>query len=312
MAVGAPARVARRPTPRAVAGLLLIAALVACLTRPDAGIYAIDAIGIVASLAAAGFALFAAVFETAPREVVALAVTGFATALVAVALDIGVVAGRGISGLADATAREVVLRGGDYQAALARAAGLCLVAWAFRSAQRSQRTALLTGALITCGSFGLSGHVRTHSPLVLVLVCVCAHVVAAAAWLGGVIGLAYVLRNDRLDRLGRARVLATFSGLMTGVVAMLLAGGVGLAFLYLPSVHALVATAYGQVLIVKVGLVAGLLLLSASNHVRLVPGVVRGDPAAFAALRMNVAVEQLVLVVIVIVTTILVRQSPVP
>jgi copper transport protein len=143
------------------------------------------------------------------------------------------------------------------------------------------------------------------------MLCLSAHVVAVAAWGGGVVGITVAMRHRVADPARFGRVLVTFAGLMTGVIAMLLAGGAGLAVLYLPSWHALVSTAYGQVLIIKIGLVAGLLTVSASNHYRLVRPAAAGRGSALAALRMNLAVEQIGLVTVLVVTEVLARQNPV-
>jgi copper transport protein len=248
-----------------------------------------------------------------PRLVQMLAVVGFAASLLSVLFEIVDVAGVGLSGIGNATAREVVLRGGDYQSALARSGGLCVVAFAFSShhSRRLTRTALLTGGVITCTSFVLMGHVRSHHPVALVATLALSHVLAVAAWFGGLVGLATLLRQTRIERIRQAHVVATFAGLMTGVVAMLLAGGIGLSLLYLPSWHALFVTAYGQVLLIKLALVTAVLVVSASNHRRIVPAASDGNPAALALLRTNVAIEQIVLVAVLVITEVLMRQSPV-
>jgi len=313
----APVRVA--PGLTAAATGILVAALVGgCLLRPSIGLYVTEGIGLVAALLAAGLAFFVAVLASHTeraqwaRIVLPVALVGFAFALLSVGFDIAVVAGNGLAGITDASARDVVLRGGDYESALARCFGLSVVALGF-AAVRSQRYARFTlcvGGLIVAGSFLLMGHVRTHHPVGLVAVCALAHVVAASAWLGGVVGLGAALRTTSYDVQARGRVVATFAGLMTGVLVMLLAGGAGLAFLYLPSADAFVSTAYGQVLLVKLGLVAALLVVSASNHLRLVPAARNGHRVATTVLGMNVAVEQIVLMTLLLVTEVLMRQSP--
>jgi putative copper export protein len=312
-----------RPSPYAVrvlVGIAVVVVLAASMLATGFGLYATEAVALVVGVLVAGLAFFTAVLgdPTAgeswwPRLVQTLAVVGFAASLLSVLFEIVAVAGVGLGGVGNATAREVVLRGGDYQSALARCAGLCVVAYAFTT-HRSRaliRTTLLSGGVITCASFVLMGHVRSHHPVALVATLALSHVLAVAAWFGGLFALATLLRRSRADRLRQAHALTCFAGLMTGVIAMLLAGGIGLALLYLPSWHALFATAYGQVLLIKVGLVAGVLVVSASNHRRIVPAATEGNPAALAVLRTNVTVEQIVLVAVLIITEVLMRQSPV-
>jgi copper transport protein len=304
------------------AGLVLVTGLlVASVAWPSFGLYAVDGVALACAVVAAGLAFFTAVFAdptdgeawwATTVRIVALA--GFAATLLTVAFTVMVVAGDGVRGLGDGLARGAVLRGSTYEAALARCAGLSLIAAGFSLGRLTwtwRRAVMLAGGLLASGSFLLAGHARSHGPAVVVMLCLLAHVIGASGWAGGLVGLAVTLRRRSVDPTRQARVLITFAGLMTGVIAMLLAGGVGLGVLYLSSWHALVSTAYGQVLIVKVGLVAGMLVVSASNHYRFVRPAARGDRATLATLKMNVAVEQIGLVTVLLITEVLLRQNPV-
>lgn len=314
---------ALRMPPTALRNVVLSGAallLAAALAFPSFGLYAVHGVALVCAIAVAGLAFFTALLGD-PTDgqawwasvVRQLTLVGFAATLLAVAFAIVDVAGDGLRGLGDPLSRDAVLRGATYEAALARCTGLCAVAGAFsvpRLAPTTRRLLMIVGGLLTSGSFLLAGHARSHGPAVVVLLCLLAHVVGASGWAGGLIGLAVTLRRD-VDPRRRAKLLTTFAGLMTGVVLMVLAGGVGLGVLYLSSWHALVSTAYGQVLILKVGLVGGMLVVSASNHHRYVPSAARGDVSALAALRMNVAVEQVGLITVLLITEVLLRQNPV-
>jgi copper transport protein len=326
--VGAPAL----PVPRAAVSAVVACALLAVSLRfPTFGLYAVDVVALVSAVVAAGLAFFTAILGDPTdgqawwgRAVRILAVAGFAATLLAVAFTVMVVAGNGVAGLGDATSRAAVLRGATYESALARCAGLCAVAAAFSPVrlrplrlrppgvgERTRRLLMIVGGVLVAGSFLLAGHARSHGPAAVVMLCLLAHVVAVVAWSGGVAGVTVALRRRLVDPVRFGRVLVTFAGLMTGVIAMLLAGGIGLAVLYLSSWHALVWTAYGQVLIVKLGLVAALLVVSASNHFRLVRLAAAGSGPALAALRMNLVVEQIGLVTVLVITEVLVRQNPV-
>jgi copper transport protein len=306
---------------RNVALLLALGLFIVALAFPGFGLYAVDGAALFCSIAAAGLSFFTALlgdptdgqvwWGTTVRR---LTIVGFAATLLTVAFTIMVVAGDGLRGLGDGLSRDAVLRGATYEAALARCAGLCLVAAAFsvpRIAIASRRLVMIAGGVLISGSFLLAGHARSHGPAVIVLLCLLAHVIGASGWAGGLVGLGVTLHRRSTDSARRERMLVTFAGLMTGVIVMLLAGGIGLGALYLSSWHALVSTAYGQVLIVKVGLVAGMLVVSASNHYRLVRPAAAGDVSALAALRMNVAVEQIGLVTVLLVTEVLLRQNPI-
>ena len=306
---------------RNAALLLALALFVVSVTFPGFGLYAVDGTALICSVAAAGLSFFTALlgdpsdgqvwWGTVVRR---LTIVGFAATLLTVAFTIMVVAGDGVRGLGDELSRDAVLRGATYEAALARCAGLCLVAAAFtvpRMAMSSRRLVMIAGGVLVSGSFLLAGHARSHGPAVVVMLCLLAHVIGASGWAGGLVGLGVTLHRRPTDTARRARMLVTFAGLMTGVIVMLLAGGIGLGVLYLSSWHALVSTAYGQVLIVKVGLVTGMLIVSASNHYRVVRPAAAGDVSALAALRMNVAVEQIGLVTVLLVTEVLLRQNPI-
>jgi copper transport protein len=315
---------ALRLSPVALRGLALLLAavlLAVSLAAPGFGLYAVDGVALVCAIATAGVAFFTALlgdptdgklwWGAAVRQ---LTLVGFAATLLTVAFTVMVVADDGVRGLGDGLARDAVLRGSTYEAALARSAGLCLVAAAFtvvRLGARPRRLLMISGGMLVSGSFLLAGHARSHGPTAVVLVCLLAHVIGASGWAGGLVGLGVSVHRRSVDPVRRARVLVTFAGLMTGVIVMLLAGGIGLGALYLSSWHGLVSTAYGRVLLVKAGLVGGMLVVSASNHYRIVRPAARGDLSALAALRMNIAIEQIGLLTVLLVTEVLLRQNPV-
>jgi len=316
-------RAAARPgglPPVAISSTVAVAVaggVLAMLLHPTLGLYASDGVAMVCALPVAGMAVFATI---APREmpvrrwlrrfVVVLAVTGSVATLLTVPFDIMSIADNGIRGLGNGLARSAAWHSGQYATALTRVAGLVVVAWGFRASGKRAEWLAVFGALVIFASFAMTGHARTHTPTVAVVATLVAHVAAAATWFGGLIGLALSLRRVRADDLAAGRVLAAFARSMTFVLALLLAAGVGLTILYLPSPRALVATTYGQVLLVKLAALLGVLVLSAANHVRLVPAAVRGNATAVRVLRANVAAEQFGLLAIVVITEVLMRQNP--
>lgn len=298
-------------TGTAVAGIVM-----ASLMRPEIGRYLTEAVALVCALGAAGMAFYAAGLAD-ERDFVAmirtpttrLAIVAFAAALLTLPFAVMDVSGDGLRGLGDGLARAAALRGGDYESVITRAGGLIVLVGSLHL-RRSSRLALATSAALIVGSFLLMGHVRTHGPKAAVLVTTLAHVGAAAMWFGGLLGLAFALRRARGDALTSARLLAAFARLMSVVLVLLLAAGVGLAILYLPSPSALVRTAYGDVLLIKLAVVATTLLLSAVNHRRLVPAAQYGNATAVRVLRTNIAAEQVLLATVLVITEILMRQNP--
>ena len=123
------------------------------------------------------------------------------------------------------------------------------------------------------------------------------HVVAAAAWFGGLVQLAFVLRHDPDS--GRR-----FSLLGLGAVIALSATGVARAFGELDSVSQVWTTGYGRILIVKTVLLALLVSLGWVNRYRLVP---RGRLAALSG---TIRVELLLLACLTVAVALLTDTRP--
>ena len=98
------------------------------------------------------------------------------------------------------------------------------------------------------------------------------HAMAAAVWMGGLLGLAITLSSGPLDALApdrlatlRERSVRRFSKVATTAVVVLASTGLYAILLHVPSLQALVATPYGRALLVKLGLLTFVLAISAAN-----------------------------------------------
>ena len=100
------------------------------------------------------------------------------------------------------------------------------------------------------------------------------HLVAASLWVGGLVQLAVVVW-PRLPELRRS-AFRRFSRLATVCVAVLLGAGTYLSIERLPQVRDLWETGYGQVLIVKLALVALALGWGATHQFLVLPRLERG------------------------------------
>jgi putative copper resistance protein D len=105
------------------------------------------------------------------------------------------------------------------------------------------------------------------------------HLVAAAAWLGGLLSLALLLaaarRRHAYGWASVAREAATrFSVLGIVAVATLMSTGVVNAWILVGSFDALIATEYGRLLTLKLGLFAGMLAFAAVNRLWLTPQLI--------------------------------------
>lgn len=102
------------------------------------------------------------------------------------------------------------------------------------------------------------------------------HLAAAAIWIGGLVSLALLLILARRDRSFASASLAQvaarrFSALGIVSVGTLLASGFVNAWILVGSFHALVITAYGRLLMLKIVVFAVMLVFAAINRVWLTP-----------------------------------------
>ena len=237
-----------------------------------------------ASVALAGGIFYAALIAR-PSE----ALLRWATGLLAVALvlDFLLVAWRmhelgGPTGLTLAT-DVLLMRWGRLW--IARAVGLMvLVALLPRLHVRPLLLALLAAPWLLLRS--LQGHAGAHGTFPALIDWL--HLLAAATWLGTLLQVA--LRPDP----PAAEVARRTRAAVTSALVVLVPAGAYAAFLHIPSLHGLVATAYGRTLLAKLGCFGILLLLGAENHFRQVPGLVAGEAAAGPRLLRGVRIEVLI------------------
>jgi len=110
-----------------------------------------------------------------------------------------------------------------------------------------------------------------------------AHLLAAGAWLGGLLPLGFMLLcYGRETETARAtdidEVLLRFSGMGYIAVATLVGSGLINGWFLIGNVSGLFGTPYGQLLMVKLALFAGMLALAVSNRFWLIPSLTTDDP----------------------------------
>jgi copper resistance protein D len=122
------------------------------------------------------------------------------------------------------------------------------------------------------------------------------HLLAAGLWLGGLVPLAWVLRQARRQpgdfEISVARfALRNFSQMGYVAVALIaLTGAINTLFL-VGSLDAMVGTPYGRLLAFKILLFLAMVVVALINRFRLTPRI-SGDPGALRALGRTVALEQ--------------------
>jgi copper transport protein len=143
-------------------------------------------------------------------------------------------------------------------------------------------------AILAVGAaLAASGHASTASPQWLTRPMVFLHGVGVAFWIGALAPLAAMAKRPTAPLLV---ILNRFSQLAMPVVAAIALTGLGLAFVQLASVRALVETSYGLILSIKLVLVASLLCVAALNRFRLTPRLAI-DPLDTRALVRSIVLE---------------------
>ncbi|HEX2087310.1 MAG TPA: copper resistance protein CopC [Solirubrobacteraceae bacterium] len=263
-----------------------------------------------------GAVVFAAVLwprETDARWPRRLLLGGAATGLLAALAAIGLqgALGAGVS-LAHALDRDVLDASLDTRTGQAWAvrAGLWLAVLAVLAAMRrpafggTLALMVLAGALVV--SLPLAGHAETQDPGALLVPADAVHVLAAGAWLGGLVVLLVAFWR-RADGRGAAAATAGFSRLALWAVVAIAAAGLVQAWFYLDGPETLLTSTYGIALLAKIALLAVIVAVAAGNRRRVAALVASGAPGALrAAMRAEVALAALVLAA----TAVLVRAAP--
>ncbi len=149
-----------------------------------------------------------------------------------------------------------------------------------------------------------------------------AHLLAAGAWLGGLVSLGHILllhgrEREPAQRSDLNEILLRFSGMGYVAVATLTGSGLFNGWFLIGNVSGLFVTPYGQLLIVKLVLFAGMLALAVSNRFWIVPSLTKagtdgpnGSTAWTSRLRNHVLSEQFFGLLVLLVVSILGTMRP--
>jgi putative copper resistance protein D len=150
-----------------------------------------------------------------------------------------------------------------------------------------------------------------------------AHLLAAGAWLGGLVPLGYILllhgreRERPAQRSDLNEILLRFSGIGYVAVATLIGSGLINGWFLIGNVFGLFATQYGQLLVVKLVLFAGMLALAVLNRFWIVPSLTKaatddpnGSTAWMARLHNHVLGEQFLGFMVLLVVSVLGTMRP--
>jgi putative copper resistance protein D len=183
-----------------------------------------------------------------------------------------------------------------------------------------QITVLAVLAAVLLASLAGVGHtqVREGVSAIVHVTADAVHLLAASAWLGGLLPLGVVVVSCRMKQLSNddgVSILSRFSGMAYLAVAALVASGAINGWFLIGSLSALISTRYGELLLLKLILFGWMLCLAASNRFWLVPALAKSPTAhrsdlALARLRRHILAEQILGVLVVGIVSFLGTLSP--
>ncbi|OJY42662.1 MAG: copper resistance protein CopD [Rhizobiales bacterium 64-17] len=201
-----------------------------------------------------------------------------------------------------------------------------MTAWGLRSkvAAHHQKWMMPLLAAVLLASLAGTGHAQIEEGWagVIHVVADAAHLLAAGAWLGGLIPLALILyrylgTDLNVGPKDMDRILMRFSGIGYVAVTALIGSGLVNCWFLVGSFSGLLGTPYGQILLGKLALFGGMLALAVANRFWLVPSMrmVRTDAAeelarSSARLRNHVLGEQVLGWAVLLTVSILGTMQP--
>jgi copper transport protein len=167
----------------------------------------------------------------------------------------------------------------------------------------------LIGTLVLASGLSLSGHSALEpNSSALTKSADWLHLVAASLWVGGVVALALCVWPVAPEL--RKRAFLGFARLAMVLMAAVVLAGTYLSIARLPAIADLWETTYGQVLLLKVGLVCLALAWGAVHHFVVRPRIERGRTSG--AMRRSLVGEGLVALAVLLVAAVLTNGEPPP
>jgi len=182
-------------------------------------------------------------------------------------------------------------------------AGLGLIVAAVQFGWRAWVEAL--GGAIALAGLSATGHAASGPGWVQAVAA--AHALLAGFWLGAFWPLLQLIPAHPAATLAAAR---RFSGLAVPAVLALASSGVAMALSRVADLRMLVGTPYGQLLLIKLLIVAALLVVAAANRWRTTPALAAGERDAPAELARNLKLEIGLGATVLLLTAILAHTPP--
>ncbi len=157
------------------------------------------------------------------------------------------------------------------------------------------RPLALAGLAGVGAALAASGHASAAEPQWLTRPMVFLHGVGIAFWAGALLPLGLALNSQSAEA---GTFLRRFSRAIMPVVAVLAAAGIVLAIIQVQTPAALVNTAYGRLLLIKLALLVFLFTLAAVNRWRLTASAEAGATEVRRRLTRSISVEMLIVLAI--------------
>jgi copper transport protein len=171
----------------------------------------------------------------------------------------------------------------------------------------------LVGYAVVFASFWFDGHTASRGPWAVHAVADLVHLGAASIWAGGVATMTFVAwaRHRRGERAGLGAMIVRFSTVAAISLAAVVVAGLLMTLLIIDGLGEITSTDWGQVLLVKIAVVAVAAAMGGYNHFRLRPALeARPDDAAtLDRLRWSLTVESVLFAVVVVLSAILVATA---
>lgn len=217
-----------------------------------------------------------------------------------------------LAGMLDPILIRLVLDSPSGAAASMGLAGFLVILIGERFVQDPMHPARITGPGLVLLSMMLAGHATTGGLLTAGLLAV--HLACLGFWMGGLLPLRAMCCDP--GHHGGLPVLAglakAFGKVAGWLVAVLVLAGAGYAALLVGSPSALLTTPYGNLLLLKVGIVGGILALAAYNRWHLTPRLDAGDHNAARRLRSSISWELLSVLAVLVVTSLITTAVSLP
>lgn len=206
-------------------------------------------------------------------------------------------------------ALPVVMRATEFgHVTLAQIIALAASLLVFRPGARAKIAAALAGLATALEAWHLHG-AAMHAGPSPILVSELLHVLAAGAWLGGLLPLALFIRAA--PPAAGAIAARRFSAMATACVVVLAATALWQGRILIGSVAALFGTAYGWIALAKLGLFVMLFAFAARHCLELTPALSRGEPfAARRSLARSIFTEMALGLAIVLVAAVIASLAP--